>query len=355
MLLRQAVISKCDYVEIELDAADNVRPFPGCRRVISYTNLDETPADLADIYADIQTKRPDAIKLTCRADTPEEAWPLVQILAKPPVPTVVVGLGRLGAMLAILGRKIGAPWTSAALERGREAYPGQPTIRDLEDVYAYRDIGKPTRFYGVAGLGERAFLAAGLLNAGFRHLGVPHRSLPTQVGTLKTFRKIADAVRLQGVWLDEAHYEGLHEIAAADETSRPPVQAADCMAPVEGGWTATDLFGPAVVAAVERTLKLKTPDAAEPLKGRIAMLAGVGPLTRLTAAQFRDKGASLIFASKVRDAAHKMSQAFGGRQLAWEAIYSTTHDILVIGRDGGARPRPTRTRCRSTPATCGPA
>src|SRR5437667_22915 len=30
-ILRQCIISKSDYVEIELDAADQVRPFPGCK------------------------------------------------------------------------------------------------------------------------------------------------------------------------------------------------------------------------------------------------------------------------------------------------------------------------------------
>src|SRR5262249_3998236 len=82
-ILRQCIVSKADYVEIEHDVADQVRPFPGCKRVISYTNLDHTPSDLAEIYTRLQSMKPDVIKLVTRAQTPEEAWPLVQILAKP--------------------------------------------------------------------------------------------------------------------------------------------------------------------------------------------------------------------------------------------------------------------------------
>src|SRR5205823_12011145 len=93
-LLRQCIVSKADYVEIELDAADQIRPFPPAKRVISYTNFGETPADIAEIYAQAQTKQPDVIKLVTLARTPEEAWPLLQILAKPALPTVVVGLGK---------------------------------------------------------------------------------------------------------------------------------------------------------------------------------------------------------------------------------------------------------------------
>src|SRR5205085_4400795 len=117
---------------------------------------------IADIYAEAQTKNPDVIKLTTLARTPEEAWPLVQILANPPVPTVVVGLGRPGVMLTVLGKKIGAPWAYAALERGMEAYPGQPTVRDLHAVYHYPAIGRGTRLVGVTGFGERAFVSTAI-------------------------------------------------------------------------------------------------------------------------------------------------------------------------------------------------
>src|SRR5438445_1280518 len=139
-LLRQCIVSKGDYVEIELDVADQIRPFPPAKRVISYTNFGETPPDIANVYAEAQTKHPDVIKLVTLARTPEEAWPLLQILAKAVVPTVVVGLGKPGIMLSVLGQKFGAPWIYAALERGLEAYPGQPTVEDLHDIYRLQDI-----------------------------------------------------------------------------------------------------------------------------------------------------------------------------------------------------------------------
>lgn len=330
VLLRSAVMAKADYVEIELDAADHVRPFPGCQRVVSYTNLAETPKDIDAIYERLLTKKPDVVKLTCRAETPEQAWPLIPILNKPPVPTVVVGLGGAGLLLTLLGRKIGAPWASAALEKGMEAYPGQPTVHDLAEIYAYRDIGKKTRFVGVTGVGERDRFAAGLLNAGFAHAGLPHRALPVGMGNRKVFRKIADAVRLQGVFLDDANYEGLHEFARLEASAVAPVLAADTLYPADDGWTAADTLGPAFVAALDATLV----ERGSALQGRSVLLAGCGTPTRMLAIPLKAAGASLIWASKNRAAVQATSQAFGGRQLLWEAIYSTGHDVLVVGRDG---------------------
>src|SRR5262249_24947325 len=212
-ILRQCIISKADYVEIELDVADQIRKFPPARRVISYTNLRETPSDIADIYAQAQTKNPDVIKLVTPARTPEEAWPLVQILAKPPVPTVVVGLGKPGVMLTVLGKKIGAPWTYAALERGMEAYPGQPTISDLEAIYHYGNIERSTRFIGVTGFSEREESAIAVLNAALAHLGLPARCLPLGVGSTRLFRKVIEAVKLAAVVVDDAHQHSFLEIA----------------------------------------------------------------------------------------------------------------------------------------------
>src|SRR6516165_3946833 len=182
-LLRQCIISKADYVEIELDVADQIRRFPPSQRVISYTNLQETPSDIADIYAEMQSKSPDVIKLVTLARTPEEAWPLVQLLAKPALPTVVVGLGKPGVMLTVLGKKIGAPFTYAALERGMESYPGQPTIADLEKVYHYQQIGRSTRLIGVTGLGAQEVATVAVLNGALAHLGFGARCLPLQVGS----------------------------------------------------------------------------------------------------------------------------------------------------------------------------
>jgi 3-dehydroquinate dehydratase / shikimate dehydrogenase len=331
-LLRSAVVAKADYVDVELDAADQVRPFPGCRRVVSYTNLAETPRDIDAIYRQLQAKAPDVIRITCQARTPEEAWPLVHLLNKPPVPTVVEARGPAGLMLALVGRKVEAPWTSAALERGMEAFPGQPTIRDLVDVYRYPDVGKKTRFVGVTGDGERPRLAAGLLNASLAHADLPHRALPIRVGDRKMFRKIAEAVRLQAVVLDESAYEGLHEIARLDESARAPVAAADGLAPVDGEWVAYNALGPATVAAVLAVQRERDPDAT--LKGRVVALAGCGPLTRMLAQPFKAAGAALLWASRDRAGVQAASQAFGGRQLLWEAVYATSHDVLAIGRDG---------------------
>src|SRR5262249_47914830 len=213
-LLRQSISSKADYVEIELDVADQIRPFPPAKRVIAYTNMQETPADIAEIYDQCRLKSPDVIKLATKASTPEEAWPLLQIVAKSTVPTVVTGLGKPGVMLTVLGKRVGAPWTYAALEKGMETYPGQPTVRDLELIYHYREIDRTTRFIGVTGSSDEDISRIAILNTGLAQLGLNTRCLPLAVGSVDLFRKIIAAVKLGGVIVDHEHAHTLMEIAA---------------------------------------------------------------------------------------------------------------------------------------------
>jgi 3-dehydroquinate dehydratase/shikimate dehydrogenase len=331
-LLRQCIISKADYVEIELDAADQIRPFPPAKRVISYTNLEKTPSDIADIYADALTKKPDVVKLVTPVRTPEEAWPLVQILAKPAVPTVVMGLGKAGIMLTVLGRKIGSPWTYAALERGMESFPDQPTVHDLQAVYHYAAIGRGTRFIGVTGFGPAEYATCALLNAALAKLELPSRCLPLEVGTVRNFRKVMDAVRLASVVVDEPNRGALLDLATEREPAVTHIEAADLLVSQGDKWHGYNLLSRAAVAALEDAMRAKVPGD-KPLEGRTAMIVGVNTTARALAYGIKKRGGIPVIASPAREAARQIAQTFECRHIQFEALYTTLHDVLVVCSD----------------------
>jgi 3-dehydroquinate dehydratase/shikimate dehydrogenase len=327
-ILRQCIISKADHVEIELDAADQIRPFPPAKRVICYTNLQETPDNIADIYAQAQTKKPDVIKLTTLARTPEEAWPLVQILAKATVPTVVVGLGKPGVMLTVLGKKIGAPWAYAALEKGMEAYPGQPTVSELKNVYHYQSIERTTRLIGVTGFGEREAVAIGVLNKVFDHFHLPARCLPMGVGSLKLFRKVIDAAKLAAVSVDPEHQQMLAGMAEELTASAQQAGAADLLLHKGDKWQGYHLMVPAAVNALATVLRPKFGE--NPIHNRIIAVVGVNGMARALAQELQKLGASIILTSHQKKAGADAAQALSCRFIQFEALYSTMHDVLIV-------------------------
>jgi 3-dehydroquinate dehydratase / shikimate dehydrogenase len=329
-LLRQCIISKADYVEIELDAADQIRRYPPSQRVISYTNLSETPPDIDEIYEEMQTKNADVIKLTTLARTPEEAWPLVQIVAKQRVPTVVVGLGKPGVLLSVLGKKIGAPWTYAALERGMEAYPGQPTVTDLKEVYHYPAIEKTTRLIGVTGFGKRDYLTVAALNAALAHYKLPARCLPMGVGNVRVFRKVMEAVKLAGVVIDEEHRRSLFEIAEELDQAAEQTGAVDMLLlSKHNKWHGFNTQACAAVAALEAVLAA-TSRAPQPLQGRLVMIAGINAMARTMAQSVQQRGGAVILASHDRNAVQALAAELQCRHVLFDAIYTTMHDVLIV-------------------------
>lgn len=345
-ILRQCIISKADYVEIELDAADDIRKFPPSQRVIAYTNLGETPPDILEIYDEAKTKSPDVIKLVTLARTPEEAWPLVQILARASVPTVVVGLGKPGIMLTLLGKKIGAPWTYAALERGMEAYPGQPTIDDLKRIYHIDHINKATRFIGVTGFGERAVHTVAALNAVLAHHQLAFRCLPMGVGNIKLFRKVMDAVKLGAAVIDPEHQAAMLEIGPELHGAARETRAVDVLIAKGEAWHGFHTAAPTWSSALTDALRARNAAAANPIKDRMVMIVGLNAMARLVAAEVQRQGGNAILASYQRKAGQELAQSIGCRFVQYEALYSTMHDALVVCDEEKDESRPGATGLR---------
>src|SRR5882724_1175057 len=59
MLLRQAIVSGFDWVDLETDIADDIRRFKDVQRIVSYHNLREVPADLEKIHERMCQQDPD--------------------------------------------------------------------------------------------------------------------------------------------------------------------------------------------------------------------------------------------------------------------------------------------------------
>jgi 3-dehydroquinate dehydratase/shikimate dehydrogenase len=333
-LLKHCVACKADYVEVELDIADQVPTSPDCKRVLAYTNSLETPSNLAEVYAQAVARKPDVIKLVVPARSPEEVWPVVQLLGKPPIPTVVVGLGKPGVMLALVARKMGAPWVYAALERGMEAYYGQPTVRDLETVYHYRAIDRTTRLVGVTDVSELQYLTIALLNTALAQAGQPMRSIPMEIGEVRLFRRIVEAMKLAGVIIGEEHREKVQEIATELEPMAQAATAVDFLAPQGGGWHGYNLMHRAAFGALEAALRSKGGKEA-PLKDSNVLLAGTtGPVVSL-AQRLKQAGANLALTSQSAYAGQQQAEALSCPFVALEAVASTPQDVFVLGEPTG--------------------
>ena len=99
-------------------------------------SLDGPPDDVDAIYDEAAKANADVIKFAWPASTFEAVWPLLKIISqKRQIPAVGLAVGRAAVTLALVGPALEVPWSYAALERGLESVPGQPTVSDLKEIY----------------------------------------------------------------------------------------------------------------------------------------------------------------------------------------------------------------------------
>jgi shikimate 5-dehydrogenase len=202
-------------------------------------------------------------------------------------------------------------------------------VRELEAVYRYREIDRTTRFIGVTGFGDEDAARLAVVNAGLAHLGLGFRCLPLAVGSVDLFRKVIVAVKLAGVIIADQHRAELFPIAGKRASSAEAAQSADLLVRQNDVWTAHNTLGESAVAALEASLRPHSPRPDQPLQGRMVMIAGANPLAVALATVLNEHGAILMIASRDKENGLRLAQELGCRYVPFEALYSTSHDVLV--------------------------
>ncbi|MFW6124599.1 MAG: type I 3-dehydroquinate dehydratase, partial [Pirellulales bacterium] len=357
-ILRQAIVGGADYVQLELDIADQVPRYGKTKRVISCTAREPVRGGLDAVYQRACSLDADVVKLTAPTATLEEAWPLLQLMAKPAVPIVAVGVGEPGLTLSLLGRKLGSPWIYAALEKGMEAHPGQATVRELEEIYRWRDINRRTRLVGVAGFTEQQRLTVQLMNEVFAELDLNTRCLPMEVGDLSHFKRMMRSLRVSACVVNEAYWASLFPVVDESEEAARLSRHTDLVVKQKNeGWYGYSSLWRAAILALEGTLQSKdqradtgpaertieggkapvgdqNPQPAapnpKPLQGRTVLVAGASSAARALCYGIKRRGGLLAVTGPDSDRAKLVAQMFQARYVPLQRSYDTMYDVLLM-------------------------
>jgi 3-dehydroquinate dehydratase / shikimate dehydrogenase len=330
-LLRQAIVAGPQYVELDLETAPKVPRFGKTKRVISVISLSGPPEDVDAVYDEAANQNADVIKFAWPASTFEAAWPLLKIISqKRQVPTVGMAIGRAALTLALLGRALDVPWSYAALERGLESVPGQPTVHDLKDIYAWDDIGPKTRFVAIAGQVDRQMATtARTLNAAFRAIDDRHRCLPLPIQTFERLAERLERVRINSLLVSPELARAAAAQANKREGSAEPSGYADLLIRQPDGWTAYHTFWRHAAKALEDRFGHKD-DHDHPLDRRNVMIVGSGGLAQaFVYGVQRSKGIASITAANEKEA-KQLAQKFNLRHVPFHNLYDTLADVVVI-------------------------
>ena len=340
MLLRQAIVSGFDWVDLETDVADTIPRFGKVRRIVSYHNIHEVPADLKEIHARMCRQDADVVKVAVRAQRPSDNLRVLDLLQGAPKPTVALCMGDLGMPSRILGALYGAPFTYAAFNKERGIAPGLPSFDDMNRIYHYDQLNAQTEIFGVIGDPVGHSLSPLLHNAAFRAVGVNAVYLPFRVprGELQAFLRDFDRFRIRGYSVTIPHKEAAAAVARQRDLSVLHTQAANTLLRTDDGWSACNTDYQAALDSLLGNLPAEADGQPPALKSKLALVLGAGGVARAVVHALHRAGAVVALTNRTPERAQRLAAEVGCRTVDWGARHSVMCDLLINCTSVGMHP-----------------
>jgi 3-dehydroquinate dehydratase/shikimate dehydrogenase len=355
-LLRQAIVAGFDWVDLETDIAETIPRFKSVKRVVSYHNFREVPADLEKIHERMCGQDADVVKIAVRAGHPADNVRVLALLRKPAKPTVAYCMGDLGFPSRILGARLGAPYTYAAFNKERSVAPGLPWFTDLKRIYHYDKINAQTEVFGVVGDPVAHSLSPLIHNLALQHLGINAVYLPFRVPRpdFAEFLKAFAQVPVQGYSVTIPHKEAAAEAALHRDPAVARTHAANTLLRGEDGFTAYNTDYQAVLDTLKHHVPTPpTGSAPAPagafvaslppqpqgaMQSKVVLVLGAGGIARAVAHALHRDGALVTVSNRTGERAQKLAEEIGCRHVDWHGRHSVLCDVVINCTSVGMQP-----------------
>ncbi|EAQ77439.1 shikimate dehydrogenase [Blastopirellula marina] len=338
MVLRTAIVDGADYVDIEEDIAANIPRYGTTKRIISYHNFRETPADIEEIHERMCKLDPDIVKLATMANSPHDNIRMLKLAQRNNVPTIALCMGDMGTPTRILGAKYGVPITYSTYSNERTLAPGQIGYQQMREVYGYDQINAETEIYGVIADPIGHSLSPQLHNACFRDQGSNRCYLPFRVPRehLASFiQEDCPALEIKGLSVTIPHKETIVRMIKKPNAAVQGIGAANTVLFDEGGPSGFNSDCDAALASLSTALPQ---DVANPYENKTALVLGSGGVAKAIAWGLKNRGVDVIIASRTDENADDLAKGLGCRMVSWEDRGLERVDILINGTPVGMHP-----------------
>ncbi len=339
MLLRSAIATGVDYVDLEEDIAETIPRYGKTKRIISLHNFEMTPLDLDGLHDRMSRLDADIVKIATMANSFTDCIRMMRLVQSAKVPTIGLCMGDIGTITRVLALRLGSPFTYTTFSTDRKIAPGQINWETMQKLYRPEAITEKTRLYGVVADPVAHSLSPLLHNTAFAADNLDCRYLP--------FRIPPDELALFMAWCKEANLGGLSVTIPHKEAMLSHVQQAE--AAVNGiGALNTVVFrdGEALGyntdyrAAMDCVMERVAAEekGVEAIKGRGVLILGAGGVSRAIAFGLRQRGALVIISSRTQERAEALAKDVGARALPWNSRYDIKPGIIINGTPIGMHP-----------------
>ena len=340
------------FAKAKPDERDGVIKGPGQMLICSSHEYELTPSLdvlLKEKYEKIRANGMcDIAKIACVCQDINDVGRLAKVLEKARgdgYPCAVLGMSEHGLISRLLATKLGSYLTFGSIRAGFESAPGQPTLRDLSELYRVNTSQtRETKVLGVMGnpiaqskspqLHNKALISAKvddkcyvpLLVKDFAEF-VENESLFNNknndwVGFSVTIPHKESALKFCGENVDPV----AKQIGAVNTLVRQK----------DGSFRGYNTDYVAAIGAIEKALDPTIPrDAAETtdskaLKGKTVLVLGAGGAARGLAFGAKFKEANVVVANRSKDRADALAEACGGTSISVEDVASGNFGDLKI-------------------------
>ncbi|KAB5529369.1 hypothetical protein DKX38_019450 [Salix brachista] len=310
-VLRLAMQFGANYVDVELQIAHDFNDSiygkkpDSFKVIVSSHNFHNTPSNeaIASLVARIQATGADIVKIATTALDVTDCARIFQIMVHSQVPIIGIVMGERGLISRLLSPKFGGYLTYGALEAGAISAPGQPTAKDLLDLYNFRLIRPNTKIHGIIGKPVGHSKSPLLFNAAFKAVGLNAVYLHFLVDDVEKFFNTYSCIDFaSGCSCTIPHKEvALKSMDEIDPTAKKIGAINNIVRRPDGTLIAfnTDYIG--AISAIEdglREINGVIPAGASPLSGKLLVVLGAGGAGKSLAYGAAQKGARVVVANR---------------------------------------------------------
>ncbi|XP_056842638.1 bifunctional 3-dehydroquinate dehydratase/shikimate dehydrogenase, chloroplastic isoform X2 [Raphanus sativus] len=329
-VLRLAMELGAEYIDVELQVASEfIKSIKGkkpanFRVIVSSHNYESTPSveDLNDLALRIQQSGADIVKIATTAVDIIDVARMFHLTSNAQVPTIGLVMGERGLMSRILCSKFGGYLTFGTIESGKVSAPGQPTIKELLDLYNFRRIGPDTKVYGIIGKPVSHSKSPIIHNQAFKSVDFDGVYVHLLVDDLASFLKTYSSSDFAGFSCTIPHKEAALKCCDEVDPLAKSIGAVNTILRRQSdgkllGYN-TDCIGS--ISAIEDGLRSDPSSvpssSSSPLAGKTVVVIGAGGAGKALAYGAKEKGAKVVIANRTYERALELAEAIGGRALA---------------------------------------
>ncbi len=339
MLLRSAIVSGVEYVDLEADIAGSIPRYGTTKRIVSLHDFEETPDNLEEIHAAMAEEDADIVKIATVANSFSDNVRMMNLVRGAKVPTIGICMGEIGVPTRILASRVGSPFTYATYSADRKLAPGQLNYREMNELYRFDEIDEQTELFGVVADPVAHSHSPLIHNRAMKEAGVNGRYLPFRVprNDLQSFINACPGMGIHGISITIPHKEAALNYCTQAEASCSGIGAINTMIFDRENRLGYNTDYRAAMDCIAAIFQLPA-GVERSMQGKRVLILGAGGVSRAIAWGCHYRGAEVTIASRGFERAAVLGTELSCRVVPWDQRHDMNPHLLVNGTPVGMHP-----------------